>query len=483
MSQDIHEIRPRIDFRDSRYAARRLISKFRWQFRTNLAFFFGSFVTALALTYFLVEPEFTDSAIYTIFILFFALGLWLTEAIPPFAVGLMIMGYLVYTMGSPFFNSIPEDVSKYTDTWSSSIIWLMLSGFFIAAGMEKTGLDFRLFKFSTSLAGTRPKNVLLAFMLTSMVSSMIMSNTATTAMMIATIAPLLNRTDQDPKFLKALLLGIPSAAAVGGMGTIIGSPPNAIAVGALENVGIHVNFLTWMAYGVPLALILTLVFWWALTKKFPTQGDLDLGFILQGEPPRDKPRRKRIIVQITLALTVGLWLTGPVHNIPVSTVAAIPIVFLTVSGVLKANDMRSLPWDTLMLVAGGLSLGVALIETGIASHYMSMIEISVIPYFIVLLIFAYITMSFSNVMSNTAATSILIPTASVLMVGDELMVSMVIGLAASTALLLPISTPPNAIAFSTGHLVQSDFRFGGIILGVLGPIMTVILVILISSSL
>ena len=147
--------RPRMDFRDSRYAARRLIAKFRWQFHTNLALFLGSLAVALALTHFLAEPGFTDSATYTVFILFFALGLWLSEAIPPFAVGLLIMGYLVYTMGSPIFNSIPEDVAKYTDTWSSSIIWLMLSGFFIAAGMEKTGLDFRLFKFSASLAGIK----------------------------------------------------------------------------------------------------------------------------------------------------------------------------------------------------------------------------------------------------------------------------------------------------------------------------------------
>ena len=142
-------------------------------------------------------------------------------------------------------------IDPYVQTFSSSVIWLMLGGFFLAAAMTKTKLDQALFRFTLKISGTNPRNLLIGLMLTTMVASMLMSNTATTAMVIAAIMPLLMSLGKNSGFAKALLLGIPIAAATGGMGTIIGTPPNAIAAGALENAGITIDFIDWMKYGVP----------------------------------------------------------------------------------------------------------------------------------------------------------------------------------------------------------------------------------------
>src|SRR5688572_7206566 len=235
--------------------------------RKSLYYFIGSFALALGLTWLLREPQFTDSQLYTLFLLFFAVGLWITEAIPPFAVGLFILAYLTYTFGNPLLNSHPEKIDKYVNTFSSSIIWLLLGGFFLAAAMTKTMLDVKILRYILNLSGTKPRNIVMALMFTTMVASMLMSGTATTAMIVATIMPLLRALGKTD-FSKALLLGITIAAATGGMGTIIGSPTNAMAVGILENAGIRVSFMEWMLYGLPLAVILTAICCLVLIKKF-----------------------------------------------------------------------------------------------------------------------------------------------------------------------------------------------------------------------
>lgn len=232
----------------------------------NAIFFCASILGAYLLTLLLRDRGFTDSQDYVLFLLFFSIGLWVTEAIPPFAVGLLIMAYLFFALGSERLNEDPQDVAKYIQTFSNNIIWLLLGGFFLAEAMTKTGIDSDFLRFSIKLSGKIPKNLLLGTMMTTMLASMILSNSATTSMVIASVAPLLKKIGKDP-FSKALLVGIPLAASVGGMGTIIGSPTNAIAAGVLENMGISISFIKWMYFGFPLALILTLAGWWLLKKN------------------------------------------------------------------------------------------------------------------------------------------------------------------------------------------------------------------------
>lgn len=447
--------------------------------RRNALFFIASFFVALLLTRLLEGPGFTQSQNYVMFLLFFSIGLWLTEAIPPFAVGLFIMAYLVFTLGNSRFNANPQDISKYVHTFSNSIIWLLLGGFFLAEAMAKTGIDIDFFRFTMRLSGKIPKNILLGIMLTTMVASMILSNSATTSMVIASVMPLIRKLGKNT-FSQALLIGIPLAASVGGMGTIIGSPTNAIAAGALEDNGIPVSFVKWMYFGIPLALILTIAGWWLLKWKYISSDDpVEFELPPQANSSDKKMISERRIVLTILVVTVILWMTSSFHHLSVSAVSVVPIVFLTMTSILKSEDVRKMPWDTLLLVAGGLSLGLALQDTKLLEHFANQIMGAQYTPWIMYLVFAYVTMIFSNIMSNTATATILIPLGIFLMPQHAKQIAVIIGLAASTALLLPVSTPPNAIAYSTGLIKQKEFFPGGLLIGLLGPLLIVLMAVLI----
>ena len=169
----------------------------------SIIYFLLSFIGALLLTLLLKESSFTTTQVYVLFLLFFSMGLWFTEAVPPFAVSILIIAYLVFMLGNKNLNPAAENIDKYVTTFSSSVIWLMLGGFFLAAAMTKTGLDEALFKFTLKVAGTKPKNLLIGLMLTTMIASMLMSNTAATAMVIATPMPLLNALGNKTGLTKA----------------------------------------------------------------------------------------------------------------------------------------------------------------------------------------------------------------------------------------------------------------------------------------
>ncbi|MEM9141873.1 MAG: DASS family sodium-coupled anion symporter, partial [Bacteroidota bacterium] len=358
--------------------------------------------------------------------------------------------------------------------------------FFLALAMEKTGLDVEVFKLSVKRFGKKPKNVLLSIMLATALASMIMSNTATTAMMIASVAPLLNTLEKKEPFVKALLLGVPAAAAIGGMGTIIGSPPNAIAVEAintLEGITYKVGFLEWMLFGVPVALVLVIIIWYVLVRVYKSGlHELNLDFLTRRQEPMDEEqqlgmeylKRQRRIVLGVMVLTMALWLTGNLHGISPALVSGLPILVFTMLSITTGDDVRTIPWDTLMLVAGGLSLGLSIQQSGLASYFVGKMENVELDFWPLVLVFALITVLFSNIMSNTATATILTPIASIWAVANPIVLPLVIGLSASCALFLPVSTPPNAIAFSTGRLAQADFRLNGSVAGVLGPLLIIL---------
>ncbi len=445
----------------------------------SLYYFFGSMIAALLLTWLLKEPAFTASQLYVLFLLFFSIGLWLTEAIPAFAVALFLMAFLVFALGSPYFNPVPEKIDRYVNTFSGRVIWLLLGGFFLAAAMTKTKLDVQLLKLTLKISGTKPRNIVIAFMFTAMVFSMVMSATATTAMMVAALMPLL--TTSKSGLSKALLLGISISATIGGMGTIIGTSPNAIAVGLLGDNGIRVDFLSWMVYGVPLAVALTaiscVVLLWIFVKD-PSPVNLQ---VLENKKSQTQNGSaiQRLIVLIVIIVTILLWLTTPLHGISVAAIAAIPIVVLTLTGIITADDLKSLSWDTLFLVAGGLSLGEALESTGILEHYAGQIGSMKMGSTAIMFVLVYAAMLFANIMSNAGTCTVLIPLGFVLLPGMEKQVALAIAFASSTAIFLPVAAPSNSIVYSTGLLEQKDFRIGGIIVGILGPLLAVIWVLMI----
>lgn len=465
-------------YNDSRRAAFRLFKKLKYGWIWATSTFTGNFILAIVITSFFRNLGYEDDVNYVFFLSVLAIGLWVTESIPPFAVGIFIIAGLLMGFGTDF---ILEDhktpVEMYLGTWTSNVIWLLLGGFFLAEGMSIVALDRALFRFTLNKFGEDPNRLLLGLMLTTAAGSMVMSNTATTAMMISSILPLARLMGKDSEYTKALLVGIPAAATLGGMGTIIGSTPNAIAVGALQEKGINLTFVDWMIFGLPTALIAVLLFWKFLTKKLHlSQVQLDLSE-MKGRN-QSKKGFERNAVLFTLFITVSMWLSEPLHGIPIAATSAIPIVLLTLFQVIKAEDVRRLPWDTLMLVAGGLALGIAMVDVGLTDIIMEKISQLPIPMVGVALVFAIIAVLISNIMSNTAASAILVPLGLSLPGIWGIAVPLIVALSCSSALLLPVSTPSNAISFSTGMVEQKSFRPGGLLMIILGPILAFLVVLL-----
>ena len=171
----------------------------------------------------------------------------------------------------------------------------------------------------------------------------------------------------------------------------------------------------------------------------------------------------------TAAVTIGLWLTSQWHNLPTAVVSFVPIVALTTTGILGTAEIRKLPYDVLFLIAGGLALGAMVIETGLATWIVEHLPVGQLGTLGAALVMAYATMLLSNLMSNTAAANILVPIGISLAAGAEVYIALPIALAASTAMCLPIATPPNALVFSTGRLGSREFLKLGIPMGLIAP--------------
>ena len=442
-------------------------------------FFFLSLFLAVGVTWLVREPSFTEAQTYVLFLLVLSVGLWLTEAVPPFSVGILIMGFLGYSLGNEKFISNPEDVHIYVNTFSSSVIWLMLGGFFLASAMTKTKLDIDLIQFTLKVCGASPKWILFGLMAVTMVASMLISNTATTAMVVAALMPLLRKLGKKSTVSKAMILGIPIAATTGGMGTLIGSPPNAIVAGALVSTGESIDFSTWILYGFPVAIVLTFLAWWVLVKIFMKEAEPMKSVVSKDEQTHAASWQRWTVILI-MSTTILLWLTTPLHNLSASAVSVIPLVFLPLTRMLTGEDIRAMGWDTLLLVTGGLSLGISLQHTGLLDLYATRIVGLNVPDLVFYFLLAYATMLFSNIMSNTATSTVLIPLGMAILPHNQIEIAMIIGLSASTALLLPVSTPPNAIVYSTGFIKQKDFRIGGLLIGLVGPALIVLWVLLVS---
>ncbi len=471
----------KIGYRDSRRAASRILHPGKRYALRRFLLFVAVTIAAIGIWNTLTHslpPE--QRAVLLLFLV--AVGLWVTEAVPAFAVGLLIMGYLVFALGTPLIMAEPWDVKPYLNTWSSPVIWLMLGGFFMAEGLSRTGLDRQLFAFAIKPAGTRPSHVLFAVMCVSAVASMFISNTSTTVLMIGAVLPLVRQMGKNEPFSKALLVAIPLAASVGGMGTIIGSAPNAIAAGVATASGSPINFIEWMMVGVPVALVLVVTAWFFLLKRYPAGlADIKLDLSSLDEPELPE-KRDRVLVSVISATTVLLWMTTPLHGIHLVAISLIPIVGLTMTQVLGAAHVRGLPWDTLMLVAGGLSLGSAVVDSGLAARFAEELGFltSLNLDIVVFAALALITVALSNVMSNTATVSLVLPVAVALLPGRELEMCLILGLCGSCALMLPVSTPPNAVAYSTGEIDTRDLRPGGILIGLLGPALIIAWVLFMS---
>ena len=434
----------------------------------------ASVSAAAALAYFPGYEGLSEAGRWAMFIAVLAALLWMTEAIPTFAVALLVIGLEIAILGRPGgpFATTDEDWKVFIEPWGSPLIWLFFGGFVLARGIRNSHLDRWLALRVLQRFGSEPRQALMGTMLVTFLFSMFASNTATAAMMCAVLAPLIASRKGDP-FAKALLLGVAFSANIGGMATIIGTPPNAIAAGLLADKA-PIGFARWLLMGLPPALVLLAVAGLLLLRKYPsTMGPVDYASMDSPDGEAGFPAWRRLVVVLGGALTVMLWLTEPLHGVSPPVVAFVPVTVFSVSGVINSEDIRSLEWDVLLLLAGGLALGVAVSRTGLASYLVGALSMQDASAVMIALLLAFITAVLSNFMSNTAAANITIPMGLALAVGYEAQVVVPIALAASAAMCLPVSTPPNAIASSSGHLENKDFVGMGVILGVLAVLLAV----------
>jgi len=391
-----------------------------------------------------------------------AAGFWISEVIPAFATAIMVIVLSIYIFGWPggMLHFDQTGYRIFLNPIASPVLVLFFGGFILAAAATKHGLDIRLARAFIKPFGTHPQMVLLGIILTTGLFSMFMSNTATTAMMIAILTPLLrNFKGRDP-FKKAMVLSVPFAANVGGIGTIIGTPPNAVAASVLTGIGQPISFLKWMLIGTPLAFTLLITLWIVLIKIFkPCEDHFEVLF-----PEPLMLTWDLVIVVLTFSVTILMWLTEPLIGIPAPVVALLPIMIFTMFGIIDQHDLKKLDWDALILVAGGLTLGVTMNSSGLSGVLVNQFSFFHLSPFLLLMIIVLFSTMVSNFMSNTSAANLIIPLVTSMTVINPKMGALAVAFACSIAMSLPISTPPNAIAFATHVIETKDMaKYGSLV--------------------
>lgn len=417
----------------------------------------------------------------------FATLMWVMEVVSSWATSLgIIVLMLLFTSdsGIKFMMSgdnvgTPLSHKSIMASFADPVIMLFIGGFVLAIAAAKTGLDAYLAKALLKPFGRKSENVLLGFILVTGLFSMFVSNTATAAMMLAFLTPVFKQLPPEGKGRIALALSIPVAANLGGMGTPIGTPPNNIALKYLndpDGLNLELGFGEWMLIMVPLVAVLLFISWGLLKTIFPfSQKTVDLE--IEGEMKKGK---NTTIVIVTFFITVLLWLTDSVTGINSNTVALIPVGVFAMTGVLTKYDLEEINWSVLWMVAGGFALGYGLNASGLAENAVKTIPFGDFSPLLILVISGLICYILSNFISNSATAALLMPILAVVCtaMGDKLAAiggtpTILIGvaIAASSAMILPVSTPPNALAFSTNLVQQKDMVKIGVIVGIISMVL------------
>ena len=420
----------------------------------------------------------------TIALFVFAACMWILEVVPAWATSIITMVLLIFTVSNGQFAFLRSGENlgtlvSYKDfmaQFASPTIMLFMGGFVLAIAATKVGLDVVLAKVLLAPFGKNPKTVLLGILLVVAVFSMFMSNTATAAMMLAFLAPVLKNLPADGKGRIGLALAIPIGANIGGIGTPIGTPPNVIALGYLkENLGIEIGFGDWCIRMVPFVIVMLIIAWFFLLLFFPFKAK-EIKLEINADRKKDF---HFWVVAATFVITIVLWLipekkTGLNSN----EVALIPFAVFVATGVFSKNDFKEINWDVLWMVAGGLALGTALMKTGLAKVLVDTIPFATMPALVVIIVSGIVGYAIANFLSHTSAAKLLLPILATVATAVDLRAfggsaALLIGLAISTsvAMILPISTPPNAIASSTGLVETKDMAKMGVIMGLVGLVL------------
>ena len=425
---------------------------------------------------------------------------WITEAIPVYATGLLPLALF------PLLDAI--DIGTAAAPYANPLIFLFMGGFMIALAMQRWGLHTRMALSLLAITGTRARNLIGGFMLATALLSMWVSNTATTMMMlpiaISVLALLRSEAGELkslPGFNTALVLAIAYGANIGGLGTLIGTPPNALLAAYFDQTyGITIGFAEWMAVGLPLSLILLVVTWLILTRiLYPTPNQevegaaanldrarLALGPISRGE----------CVVAVGFASAAFLWVFRPIltnllpwlklSDAGIAMTVALALFLIPsgeradsggVDGVLNWDWASRLPWGVLLLFGGGLSLAAAASASGLSTWIGNgMAGWDGLPTLVLLLAVVTAVIFLTEVTSNTATTATLLPllAAAAVAVGENpLLLCIPAALAASCAFMLPPATPPNAIVFGSGQVTIPQMARAGIWLNIVSIVVLV----------
>ena len=417
----------------------------------------------------------------------FATLSWLTECIPAWATSLAIMTIMCVTVSENSFQFFKGDgigellkSKEIMASFADPIIMLFLAGFILAIAASKSGLDTLLAKNMIRPFGNKSENVLLGFLFITGIFSMFISNTATAALMLTFLAPVFASLPANGKGRIALTMSIPLAANLGGIGTPIGTPPNMIAMKFLndpDGLNLGISFGQWMLIMGPLVIILLLICWRVILYFFPfSKKTIELE--IKGEIHRGW---RMYVVIATFIITILLWIIPKeVTGINTNTVSMIPMGIFAITGVINAKDLQQIDWSVIWMVAGGFALGLGMNGSGLADVAIESIPFGSWSPIVILIVSGLICYFLSNFISNTATAALLMPILAVVcramgnkldVIGGTSTVLIGVAIAASTAMCLPISTPPNAIAYSTGLIEQKDMLKAGLVCGIISLVL------------
>jgi solute carrier family 13 (sodium-dependent dicarboxylate transporter), member 2/3/5 len=428
---------------------------------------------------------------------------WLTEATEVYVTALLPIP-LLPTLGA---TSMAEAASPY----AHELIFVLLGGFVLARSLQKWHLDRRIALMTLRLVGLKPARLVGGVMLATAAMSMWVSNTATAAMMvpvalsvIALVMPEnaegvladLTKDREGRNFAIATLLGVAYGASIGGIGTLIGSPPNLFVVSYLrDRYGYEVGFAEWMLIGIPVVAVFLPLAWLLLTRVlYPiriTIPEHEAGMFQAAYAALGRPSRGEVATFTVFCLTASAWITRPLL-VRIEIFGATPLAGLTDAGiaVLAAValfvipvDVRArrfvmdwetaigLPWGVLILVGGGLSLAAALDVNGVGGFIAAWVSgVGTAPTIVAVLAVAALVVFLTELTSNTATTAVLVPVLAGIAPGlgiDPVALIVPVAIAASAAFMMPIATPPNAIVFGSGYITVPQMARAGFLLNLI----------------
>ena len=406
-----------------------------------------------------------DSPVYarTVSIAGICLFVWLAEIAPPFIPTLILWAAVPILL-------LPLD-ARYSLgqvlSWSADpVLALFFGGFVLGVATERQGLDRQLARFAFRASGGSFNFFLLVMIFITAFLSMWLSNIAAAALVFACVRPSLARLSDDNALRRIVIVGIALGADLGGIATPIGTGPNAIAIASLEGT-YRITFVNWMAFAFPLTvgmLLFAFGLLWVSCRKHQRKWDAsDILPLETREVERPNHRTEFVLIFTATAL---LWLTEPLHRIPAAVVAIVAAATVFVRGILSKKDLSRVDWSTILLIAGGITLGRLLEATGIVSAIASAVPFSSFDPRVTLFVLCLASAILSALMSNTATAVMLIPLAAAIM--PDPATAILIAISASFGLPFVISTPPNAMAFGEGGVRSSDFFWPGVIIMITG---------------